>query len=85
MKSFSYIIKNPQGLHARIVGLVAAEALKCESTVKIRSGERSAEGKDLIGLMGLCAACGDPLEVEISGRDEGEIYEKIKRIMEENL
>lgn len=85
MRNFSYVIQNPLGLHARVAGMIASKALSSKSQIEIQLGKRRVDARDLVGMMGLLAVCGDRLQVEISGGDEERACEEIKRIMEENL
>ena len=45
MKSFTYVIADRAGIHARPAGIVVKEAKKYESSVLFRSGDREADGK----------------------------------------
>lgn len=85
MKKFSHVIEAPQGLHARTAGKIAAAAMDCRSSVLVGFQGKKAQARDLIGLMGLYAARGDRLEVEISGEDEEDACRKMMEVMEENL
>lgn len=81
MVSFSYTIEGAAGLHARPVALVAAEARKWGSAVRVSCGEAEVDANDLMGLMGLNARKGDVLTVRIDGQDEQEAAEGFRRIM----
>lgn len=85
MKKFSYHIKDEVGIHARPAGILVKEAKKYKSTIKISSGEKSAEATKLMALMGMGVKCGQTVEVEVSGEDEEIAYEGIKAFFEANL
>ena len=70
MVSFTHTLKDPQGLHARPIAQMVAALMPFESEVRIGCGDRSADGRDLMGLMGLDAMCGAALEVTVEGSDE---------------
>ena len=70
MKSFTYVIADRAGIHARPAGIVVKEAKKYESSVLFRSGDREADGKKLAPLMALGIKCGDEVIVEVDGPDE---------------
>ena len=53
MREFTYVIKDPVGLHARPAGLLVKKAGEFTSRITIESGGKSAEAKKLIMLMGL--------------------------------
>ena len=65
MKSFTYVIADRAGIHARPAGIVVKEAKKYESSVLFRSGDREADGKKLAPLMALGIKCGDEVIVEV--------------------
>ena len=70
MKSFSYRIEDPNGMHARPAGAIAAQAKKFKSEITVRIGEKKADGKRLLSLMSLGATSGSELIFEIAGSDE---------------
>lgn len=72
MIEFSHVIADPQGLHARPVTDLAAEALRwpAETRMDVACGDRVASARDLISLMGLGACRGDELRFRIEGPDE---------------
>ena len=70
MKEIHYTIKDPIGLHARPAGnfVKAAQALQCDVTVS--DGDREADAKRLLAVMGLNANCGDTIRVRFEGAGE---------------
>lgn len=85
MKSFSYTISDPLGLHARPAGLLAIAAKKTASSIIIRKGDKQADAKRLIGIMQLGIKCGDLIDVEISGDDEETLILDIEAFFHKNL
>ena len=70
MKQFEYVIKDELGVHARPAGLLVKAAKEFESEIIITKGDKSANAKKLIALMGLAIKQGDRITVKISGEDE---------------
>ena len=70
MKTFTYRIEDPNGMHARPAGALASRAKKFESEITVRVGEKKADGKRLLSLMSLGATHGSDLLFEICGKDE---------------
>ena len=72
MRSFTYRIQDPQGLHARPVTALAAAALGSEVSVHVTrvSTGVTADARDLLQLMGLSAPCDEELLVELEGSDD---------------
>lgn len=80
MIAFEHVIKGIEGLHARPVALIASEALKWGSAVRVAFGEKSADARDLMGLMMLDARRGDVLRVSIEGEDEAACAEAMRAV-----
>ena len=85
MKSFSYTIKDETGIHARPAGFISRIAKESESEIIIEKDGKRVNATKLMMLMGLGIKCGDRVNVEVSGKDEDETFEKIKAFFEENL
>lgn len=85
MKSFSYVIKDEVGIHARPAGFLAKEAKKYQSKITIVKDGKTAEATKLMALMGLGVKCGDSVEVQVDGADEDSACEQIKAFFESNL
>ena len=85
MQTFMYTIKVPVGLHARHAGLLVKEASKYRSDITVSFGDKTADAKRILGLMGLGAHQGDVLRVDVEGEDEDAAALKLKRFMWENF
>lgn len=85
MKSFTYTIKDEQGIHARPAGILVKEAKKYESSIEITAGGKRAAATKLMAVMSMGVKCGDTVEVEVSGPDEEEAAAGIKTFFEENF
>jgi phosphocarrier protein len=79
MKQFTYRIEDPNGMHARPAGMLATFAKKFQSDVRVRVGEKEADGKRLLSLMSLGAVHGSELTFTVTGEDE----ERAARELEE--
>ena len=53
MKQFSYTVQDHMGIHARPAGLIVKLAKGLNSKIIIEKGEKSADARRLIALMGL--------------------------------
>ena len=85
MKSFTYTITDPVGLHARPAGLLVKEVKKYASLVTVKKGEKSSDAKKLMMLMGLGVKCGDEITVEVIGADEDTAVAELEAFFKENL
>lgn len=85
MKTFNYVITDEVGIHVRPAGMLVKEAKKYESSVMIVKGEKKADAKKLMVLMGLGVKCGEEVTVEVEGADEEKAYEAMETFFKENL
>ena len=79
MRRFSYTIKEEQGIHARPASFLIQEARTYESRITIRVKGKEADASNIIAVMALDVVCGQRVEVEISGTDEGVAYRGMKK------
>ena len=70
MKQFTYRIEDPNGMHARPAGALATFAKRFQSDIRVRAGEKEADGKRLLSLMSLGATHGTELTFSVTGEDE---------------
>lgn len=85
VRTFMYTIKAPVGMHARHAGLLVQEAKKYASAVTFSLGERSADAKRILNLMGLGVKQGDLVKLTVEGEDEDQAALKLKAFMWENF
>ena len=85
MRSFMYTIKAPVGLHARHAGLLVKQASLFESSVTVSRGEKRADGKRILGLMGLGVRQGDVIKIDVEGPDEDAAALRLKSFLWENF
>lgn len=85
MKSFTYVIKDKEGIHARPAGIVVAEAKKYSSSVSVLNKGKKADLKRIFGVMGLCVKSGETVEIQIEGSDEEAAAENLEKVFSENL
>jgi phosphocarrier protein len=85
MQSFTYVIRDEIGMHARPAGLLAKQAKGFASSCKIHAGEKSADLTRLFQVMGLGIRQGTQVVVTAEGPDESEAIESLKKVLEKNL
>ncbi|MGL4948696.1 MAG: HPr family phosphocarrier protein [Mycoplasma sp.] len=78
MKQFNVTIIDPIGLHARPAAELVQVASKFTSSVTLKSGERTANGKSIITIMALGVKKDAVVSFEIDGTDEEAAAEAIK-------
>jgi len=70
MQTAKVKIVNRLGLHARAAATFVARASEYASDVRLRRGGRKVNGKSIMGVMMLAAACGMEIEIFVEGEDE---------------
>ena len=85
MTSFSYVIKDKEGIHARPAGIVVGEAKKFAAAASIENKGKKADLKRIFGVMSLCVKCGEEVVITLEGADEEQAKEALLKAFEENL
>ena len=85
MQSFTYVIKDELGIHARPAGLLVKEAKKYASTVTLECGDKKAAAKGLMGVMGMAIKQGNEVKVTVEGEDEAVAAAELKAFFESTL
>lgn len=85
MKSFTYTVNDPLGIHARPAGLIAKLAKGFESVVVIEKDGKEAKASQLMKLMALAVKNGNTVTVKAEGADEDAAIAAMQKFFEENL
>lgn len=85
MCEFTYTIKDKIGIHARPAGMLTQIAKEAQSAVTMECKGKIADLKKIFSLMALAVKCGDTVNVKVSGEDEEQVSEKLKKYLTENL
>lgn len=85
MKEFKFIIQDKNGLHARPAGTITSVAKNFSSQIDVFCEGKQADAKRLLSLMSLGAVVGKELCFEISGEDEDQASEALKKVCTEKL
>ena len=85
MKEFTYVITDPEGIHARPAGelIKAAKAYNC--SIKIAKDGKAVDCKKIFGVMGLGVKKDMEVTLTFEGEDEEAACEAISKFMQENL
>lgn len=86
MKSFTYTITDPVGIHARPAGLLvkAAKAF-AGAEITVSKGDKSAKATQLMKLMGLGVKGDDQITVSVNGGDEDAAAAAMEAFFKNNL
>lgn len=85
MKELSYVITDPEGIHARPAGALVKEAAAFTSKITIGKDGKEVDAKRIFGIMGLAAKQGQTIVLKAEGDDEDAAIEKIGTFLKENL
>ena len=85
MVSFTYVIKDKLGIHARPGLLLVQEAGKLTSDITIFKGAKSGNAKRMFCVMNLAVKQGDQITVQVEGENEAADAEVMKNFLEHNL
>ncbi len=85
MKELSYIITDPEGIHARPAGALVKEAAAFTSKITIGKDGKEVDAKRIFGIMGLAAKQGQTIVLKAEGDDEDAAIEKLGTFLKENL
>lgn len=85
MVSFTYVIKDELGIHARPGALLVQEAGKLSSNITILKGSKSGDAKRRFSLMNLAVKKNDQITVQVEGENEAIDAEVMKNFLEHNL
>lgn len=81
MREFEYEIKDLLGLHARPASRVFMEARKYECKIEALCGNKKADCKSLLELMGLGAKYGSQILFRFDGADEEEAAAGLRQLL----
>ncbi len=85
MVSFSYVLQDKEGIHARPAGLLVKEAGKYQSDIHIDCKGKSGDAKRIFSVMSLGAKNGEEITISCEGKDEKEAAEAMQTFLKENL
>jgi phosphocarrier protein len=85
MKSFSYVIKDSVGVHARPAAILVQEAKKYLSEVQIEANGKKANMKGILGLMTLGVKQGMKVTITAAGEDENRAIQGLTECLTKNL
>lgn len=74
-------IINKLGLHARAAAKFVTLASGFDAEIRLRRGERAVNGKSIMGVMMLAAACGARLELHASGPEAEQALEHLEDLV----
>nr|WP_319488566.1 HPr family phosphocarrier protein [uncultured Caproiciproducens sp.] len=85
MKSFTYVIRDEIGVHARPAGLLVKQAKSFQSSCIIHAGVKCADLSRLFQVIGMGIEQGTEVTVTAEGPDENAAISALEKVLKENL
>ncbi|MGM9636561.1 MAG: HPr family phosphocarrier protein [Eubacteriales bacterium] len=85
MESFTFVVRDPLGIHARPAGVLVKKASEFSSDCSIEKNGKKADLKRLFGVLGLCVKSGDEIQIKVSGQDEKEARNALEMLITQLL
>ena len=85
MKIYEFTIRSKRGLHAQPAAALAAAASQSSCSVIMEHSGCEINVADPIKLMSSCIGCGERIIIKVSGDDEDNTLNEIKKIIELQL
>lgn len=85
MKEIELVIQNPTGLHARPAKVLVTLAKQFTSEIQLCYGEKSANAKSIIAILGLGITSGGRVKVKANGSDEVSALAEIESAIQAGL
>lgn len=70
MKTLTYTVTDPEGIHARPAGVLVKQAKEFSCAITLGRSGKTVDAKKLFGVMGMGVKCGEILEFSFDGEDE---------------
>ena len=82
MTSRSVIVTNELGMHARAAARFVHLATRFASQVRVARDAKVMDGKSIMGILLLAAACGTTLTISAEGADEATAVDALTELVE---
>lgn len=79
------VINNKLGLHARPAGMLAKEAMKFKSEIKLLLDDMEVDAKSILDILSLAASKGKVLKLVAKGEDAKEAISCLKKLIEDGF
>ena len=85
MKTFEYVITDPQGIHARPAGELVKAVKDFSCKITLEKDGRVGDCKRIFGIMSLAVKQGNQVTFTFDGEDEEAAYESVTKCVKEAL
>jgi phosphocarrier protein len=85
MTSRAVTVTNELGLHARAAARFVNTATRFASQIRVTRGNRTMDGKSIMGILLLAAARGTSIVISADGSDEAAAVDALAQLVESGL
>ncbi|MBQ9348114.1 MAG: HPr family phosphocarrier protein, partial [Oscillibacter sp.] len=85
MQTIQFEVTNPFGIHARPAAILAQACVKMPSQITVKCNGKSANGNNVLQLLGLGAKQGAVLEISAEGGDEAASLKEVEKILNDTF
>jgi phosphocarrier protein HPr len=82
MTSQAVTVVNQLGMHARAAAKFVHLATRFEARVKVARDTREMDGKSIMGILLLAAACGSTITISADGTDEADAVDALAALVQ---
>lgn len=82
MQSRNLTVVNRLGMHARAAAKFVHLATRFDARVRVARGPREIDGKSIMGILLLAAACGTAITIAADGADEQDAVSALAALVE---
>ncbi|KOY80635.1 HPr family phosphocarrier protein [Lysinibacillus macroides] len=83
MKTQQFTVVDPLGIHARPASQLVAKATPFTSEIEVRTAEKAANLKSILGVMGLALKPGSQFTLYVEGSDEEQAFAALTALITE--
>jgi phosphocarrier protein HPr len=73
----SVVVRNPEGLHARLAAMFVQTASKYTSAIWVTSEGKKVNAKSIMGIMSLAVSSGESIRIIADGDDETQAVDEL--------
>lgn len=85
MKTITYTVTDPQGLHARLAGTLVKRAKELGCKISLTKGDKTIDATKLFSVMGLGVKGGDAIVITLEGENETQAEQDMRAFLQKNL
>lgn len=85
MKEFTYVITDPDGMHARPAGNLVKTAGTFSSSIQIGKDGKFVDAKRIFGIMSLGIKAGNEVAIKVEGEDEDTAASELEKFFKDNM